>query len=153
MSRPRRTEPTTFRTGPARPRRWVPHVRPSCRIPFLVAPPRRPEPFRRRPSTPRSVRPTDPCRAHVAIWRPYTEGRHRDFTGDAGTPDAGIALPGMLLTVGLGRLYSPSNVAAYQYIPPHLRGGGGRALPPAPHRGARHRQADDLDAPGAARPA
>jgi len=31
-------------------------------------------------------------------------------------------LPRMLLTLGLGLLFAPASVAAYKYIPPHLRG-------------------------------
>ncbi len=33
-----------------------------------------------------------------------------------------VILPRMLLTLGLGLLFSPISVAAYKYIPPHLRG-------------------------------
>ena len=33
-----------------------------------------------------------------------------------------VILPRMLLTLGLGLLFAPASVAAYKYIPPHLRG-------------------------------
>ena len=33
-----------------------------------------------------------------------------------------LILPRMLLTLGLGLIFAPASVAAYKYIPPHLRG-------------------------------
>ncbi len=33
-----------------------------------------------------------------------------------------LILPRMLLTLGLGLMFAPASVAAYKYIPPHLRG-------------------------------
>ena len=53
-----------------------------------------------------------------------------------------VVWPRMVLTVGLGLMFAPINVAAYKYIPVHLRGAAVGLAQPAAQRGGQRRHVD-----------